>query len=114
MILNLGNCNTIELDKACALVIPAGSASRIITVRGTLWVTSDRNRDDTILESGMSIELPASGTTYLTAIGVASIRVIEAPTVSWRHRFDRLVSRWATARDTQRSIPPGKPIWNVI
>lgn len=114
MILNLGSCNTIELDKACALVLPAGTASRIVAVRGTLWVTSDRNRNDTILEPGMSVALPARGTTYLTAIGAAAIRVIEAPTVPRRHWFDRLMSRWATALDAPGSLPRARPVWHVV
>ena len=86
-------CNTIELSQGQAIVLRAGEATEIVGVRGTLWITSTQNRDDTIVTSGESVKLPERGTTYVTSFGAATAHLVKPRRQpSWH---DALAARWA-------------------
>jgi hypothetical protein len=77
----------LDLDASPqALRLPAGAA--IFAVRGTVWITQERLRDDVILDAGKRFDVASNELILASAVkGSAAIHVVQpAEAIAHRHR----------------------------
>jgi len=67
----------VTLKPGAVLRLRSGIGRRVSHVRGTVWVTQDRDTRDIVLENGADLEIEAEGAAVLQALGGPAMVALE-------------------------------------
>lgn len=69
------NSSLVKLERREMIEIAEEAGNAIFCLSGSLWITRQGRREDTILEPGQSIVLDGKGCAVVQALGYSTLRV---------------------------------------